>query len=256
MQPRRLLRSLKQRAAPAVLVPVTHSSPQQALEFINEAARQPFIDFLELRIDCLEGARDIEAVGTYVKKALAAMGDKGAIVTFRTAAEGGNCAIAEADYVALYQQLMAITTPHYVDVEANRGSAVVEQVMAAARAQQVGVIVSQHDFKRTATREVLIEQLEQLHRCAADVVKLAVMPHSNDDVLALLGATSTFKQRHPEQPLITMSMGPLGMLSRLVGEQFGSDATFGKLDNASAPGQIDADVLHQLVTQLHQLSND
>lgn len=256
MELRRPLRSLKQRAAPALLVPVTHSSPQQALAFIREAASKPFIDFFELRIDCLEDALDIETVSHFVQQAQIAMGNKEAIVTFRTAEEGGNTDISASDYVALYKRLLAVITPCYIDVEANRGSAVVKEVMAAARAHQAGVIISRHDFTRTPDRETLIEQLEQLHEYSADVVKLAVMPHTNDDVLALLGATSAFKQRYPEQPLITMSMGPLGLLSRLAGKQFGSDATFGKLGSASAPGQIDAETLHELLAQLHQLSAD
>ncbi len=43
-------------------------------------------------------------------------------------------------------------------------------------------------------------------------------------------------------PLITMSMGPLGAVSRLAGQVFGSCATFATLGDAgSAPGQLPLD---------------
>jgi 3-dehydroquinate dehydratase-1 len=40
--------------------------------------------------------------------------------------------------------------------------------------------------------------------------------------------------------MITMSMGPLGMHSRIVGGLYGSDLTFAVGSVASAPGQIPA----------------
>ena len=39
-------------------------------------------------------------------------------------------------------------------------------------------------------------------------------------------------------PLITMSMGNIGIISRIAGEVFGSCVTFGAGKQTSAPGQI------------------
>ena len=44
------------------------------------------------------------------------------------------------------------------------------------------------------------------------------MPQSRADVLELLAATAEMADRHPETPIITMSMGALGVVSRLSGE--------------------------------------
>ena len=44
------------------------------------------------------------------------------------------------------------------------------------------------------------------------------MPQSRADVLELLAATAEMADRHPETPIITMSMGALGAVSRLSGE--------------------------------------
>ena len=53
------------------------------------------------------------------------------------------------------------------------------------------------------------------------------------------------------RPIITMSMGKLGLISRLCGEVFGSALTFGCAGQASAPGQIDAKELKAVLEITH-----
>lgn len=72
----------------------------------------------------------------------------------------------------------------------------------------------------------------------ADLPKIAVMPQSPQDVLTLLAATLTMKEKYATRPLITMSMGKSGGVSRVTGRLFGSAMTFGTVGQASAPGQI------------------
>ena len=70
------------------------------------------------------------------------------------------------------------------------------------------------------------------------MAKIALMPQKEEDVLSLLSSTLAFRRDFPDAPLITMSMGELGMHSRLVGGLYGSDLTFAVGSAASAPGQI------------------
>lgn len=77
----------------------------------------------------------------------------------------------------------------------------------------------------------------------ADIVKFAVTPRSERDVLRLLDATLAMKEDHNTTPVITMSMGKLGVISRICGEVFGSAVTFGTAGKASAPGQLPANQL-------------
>lgn len=60
----------------------------------------------------------------------------------------------------------------------------------------------------------------------ADLPKIAVMPQSPQDVLTLLAATLTMKEKYATRPLITMSMGKSGGVSRVTGRLFGSAMTF------------------------------
>ena len=85
----------------------------------------------------------------------------------------------------------------------------------------------------------------------ADLPKLAVMPQSRTDVLELLAATAEMADLHPETPVITMSMGTLGAVSRLAGETFGSAMTFANPGQASAPGQVSLDIVNEVLDALH-----
>ena len=69
-------------------------------------------------------------------------------------------------------------------------------------------------------------------------------------MLTLLDATLTMKEHYPDTPVITMSMGPLGAVSRISGELFGSALTFGTAGTASAPGQLPAPALSAFLQQL------
>ena len=89
-----------------------------------------------------------------------------------------------------------------------------------------------------------------MERAGADIAKIAVMPQKAEDVLELLSATLKAVQSM-SCPVITMSMGKSGMISRVCGEIFGSSVTFGSMHTSSAPGQIDIEALRQMLAVLH-----
>ena len=77
-------------------------------------------------------------------------------------------------------------------------------------------------------------------------MKIAVMPGDPGDVLTLLSVSWEMKSRYARQPLIAISMGALGAVSRISGEIFGSAMTFGTAGQASAPGQISVEELQEV----------
>ena len=85
----------------------------------------------------------------------------------------------------------------------------------------------------------------------ADIPKIAVMPQSKADVITLLDATQEMYTKYADRPIITMSMGPAGVISRLSGEAFGSAMTFGAVGQVSAPGQIPVERLRNALQILH-----
>ena len=86
----------------------------------------------------------------------------------------------------------------------------------------------------------------------ADIAKVADMPQSRVDVLTLMVATEEFTATQAKRPVITMSMGELGFVSRVCGQLFGSAATFGSAGRPSAPGQME---VRELASVLKVLSS-
>ena len=71
-----------------------------------------------------------------------------------------------------------------------------------------------------------------METAGADALKIAVTPADAADVARLLRVTAE------TAPVITLSMGDLGLVSRLTGAVFGSALTFATPgDRPSAPGQ-------------------
>ena len=60
------------------------------------------------------------------------------------------------------------------------------------------------------------------------------------------------QEQYAKQPVVTMSMGPKGAVSRLAGEVFGSAMTFGSTGVASAPGQVSVPELKMALEVLRQ----
>ena len=90
-----------------------------------------------------------------------------------------------------------------------------------------------------------------MQEAGADLAKIAVMPKEEQDVIGLLNATWTMKKFHPDTPVITMSMGQRGMISRLCGELYGSAVTFAAYEKASAPGQMQVEEVREIIEKLH-----
>ena len=138
-----------------------------------------------------------------------------------------------------------------VDVEYFRDRASIEKILAVAKEHGVTVIMSNHDFDKTPSFDEITGRLMGMKKLGADVAKLACMPNSAKDVLTLLSATEAVKSQYPDEPIITMSMGKLGAISRISGEIFGSALTFGSAKKASAPGQLEVTTLQQILRALH-----
>lgn len=112
--------------------------------------------------------------------------------------------------------------------------------------------MSNHDFHKTPAAQEIVLRLRKMQELGADIPKIALMPQNKTDVLTLLGATLEMQERYADRPIITMSMAKTGVISRLSGEVFGSAATFGAVQKASARGQISVTDLRTVLTILHQ----
>ncbi|WP_375390255.1 type I 3-dehydroquinate dehydratase [uncultured Amnibacterium sp.] len=235
---------------PRVCVPLTGATVE-VLEAEARAIEPGVADLIELRIDRLAALDDPAAVRGAIGAVRAALHPGLPILlTCRTAAEGGGAHLAPQDLRDLLLRSLREQVDA-VDVEMALPAAVVTDVVDAAHAAGTPVVLSFHDLRGTPSREEVVERLVRQQAQGADVVKLACTPATADDVLTLLGATLDYTARPDARPAVTMAMGPLGVVSRLAGETFGSVLTFGTVGAASAPGQVDAGALRGVLDLLH-----
>lgn len=237
--------------APKIIVPVVGKTYAALLEEVHFLQNIDF-DILEWRVDHFQDVADIEQVKQAASQIKAIMHDKPILMTFRTANEGGVYPATTEFYLNLNRQMIASRLIDLVDIELFIGDEQVKEVVSFAHQHQVIVIASNHDFDKTPSQHEIVCRLCKMQDLGADIAKIAVMPRSTQDVLTLLAATAEMKEVHAKVPLITMSMAAKGAISRIAGETFGSDLTFGAAKNASAPGQLDVKDLRQMLNILHQ----
>ncbi|WP_369349587.1 type I 3-dehydroquinate dehydratase [Stenotrophomonas sp. JAG2] len=239
--------------APRTIVPITGATAELALQQATAIAASPSTDLAEWRIDYLDIATDGKALVALGKRIAHTLDGKPMIVTFRTQAEGGSKPIRDADYAALYAMLLRGGFAQLIDVEMFRDPTLVASLVAQAHKAGVKVVMSSHDFHATPAREEIIARLLRQDAMGADVLKIAVMPQDAGDVLTLLDATWQVRQRS-SKPLLTMSMGGTGVVSRLAGETFGQALTFGMIGTPSAPGQVEVEQLQSVLQVIHASS--
>ena len=131
----------------------------------------------------------------------------------------------------LPKEVTKLYQPDYVDFEYFSYKDVFEEMLDFSN-----LILSYHNFQETP--ENMMEILSELTSLNPKVVKIAVMAHTEQDVLDLMNYTRGFKTLNPEQEYVTISMGKMGKLSRITSNVTGSGWSFASLDEASAPGQI------------------
>jgi len=237
--------------SPKIIVPIVGKHHKEILEKA-ESLQGMQIDVVEWRADFYEEIDSIERTLALLTALRSALGDIPLLFTFRTEKEGGQRGISMADYTALNIAVAESGQVDLIDVEIFSGDDVVMENIRAIHGAGVLVVGSNHDFHATPPKDELVRRLRKMQDMGADMPKIAVMPTCAADVLTLLAATNEMHERYADRPIITMSMSPQGVISRLAGEVFGSAMTFGAVGQTSAPGQISVDELAQTLDILHK----
>lgn len=235
-----------QNTTPLICVPLTGETVP-ALAVQCAGLTDISFDLVEWRMDYLKDRAQVPAALALLRKSLPGIP---LLATFRTAPEGGEADMTQADYEALLKDLIRSGGIAAIDIEYRFGADFCRALAEDGKAHGVYPIVSSHDFQKTPADEEMETRLEAM-LAAGGAAKLAVMPQVPEDVLRLLAVTDKVRRAHPDRVIITMSMGKMGIISRLAGETFGSALTFAAAGRPSAPGQIDARLLRQVLDAIH-----
>lgn len=235
---------------PKICVPIVEHTREDISAAAKKLSQIPF-DIVEWRIDWYDEVEDSDMVLDTLRGLREILGEKPILVTFRSEKEGGKRSISLEYYEQLLTEVAAGGEADLIDVEIFTGDEVVNRIIERVHESGCNVIASNHDFKKTPEMQELIRRLCKMQDMQADIAKIAVMPQSRQDVLTLLSATERMNREHARVPIVTMSMGSTGLISRLCGECFGSAITFGAAGKVSAPGQMEAARLKQVLEAIH-----
>lgn len=245
---------------PKICVPLTGETWDQLIEEAKEVSQLP-CDMIEWRADYMlahlktfpfpmvrDTMKGLAAqLRTIIKVPM--------IFTIRTESEGGQVKISEKAYYKL-NEVMVDAGMEVIDIEAFEGPGQVNEeairdFVAYAHEYNSHVLLSSHDFEKTPDLQEMLTRFFVMQDLDADIMKLAVMPNSDEDVMNLLEAAVFMRDGYGKIPFVVIGMGELGINTRICGGQFGSAITFAAGKNASAPGQIGAATLKGMMEQYY-----
>lgn len=236
---------------PYICVPITGKTDTEIFAQLEEIL-QHAPDLIEWRADFFEHLQDEESTINIVHK-IKEKANIPLLFTIRAEHEGGEkITLSDDEKVNIITKICRETAVDIVDFETSNERRFVEAVRDAASESKKQLILSYHNFTETPDNEALIDRAKQAETLGANMIKLAVMPKSKADVFRLLEITRKIDEMF-HLPIITMSMGEIGKLSRIIGWAFGSIVTFGVGVESSAPGQINVEKLRHAINSTQQL---
>jgi len=212
-----------------ICVPITGSNMEEIKCQLNELALID-VDMIEWRADYYFSMEALELI----KKILP---DKELIFTFRTKAEGGEKQPDDDFLLYIYTLISLSGKVNIIDLELDGICKTKPEIIERLKSSGIKLMFSNHDFEKTPSEEEIINRYKRMEELGADIAKIAVMPKDRKDVDALISAAKV-ADKMIQIPIVAISMGELGKVTRIDGEKIGSIITFGSLEKESAPGQI------------------
>lgn len=213
-------------------------------------------DIIEWRADYFKDCNNYKNVIKTAKNIREVCGDTPVIFTYRMKDEGGEAGtdkpITIEEYINLIKLVSDIGCIDIIDVQVMsllKEDINVSEIIGAIHETGALALASNHHFNMTPSDSDMKELFELMHLSGADILKLAVMPKTSADVIRLLAVTD-YVSRVYDEPVITMSMGKLGVISRMAGSLTGSSVTFASVKGESAPGQIPVNKLAEIMELL------
>lgn len=192
------------------------------------AGSEPRIQMAEIRLD--RCPLDIEEI-----ESLFSSSDTPLVATCRVVDDGnGTWEEAEEKLTAAVEAGAA-----FLDLEIEAPKEVGKRLRRACTEYGTTMIRSSHFFAGTPSDDVLRNTVEKCRKFGGEIVKIAAMAKSGEDVARVLGLYSQEQTSQRQAELIAFSMGETGRASRLECLRLGSPFTYAALNDneAAAPGQ-------------------
>jgi 3-dehydroquinate dehydratase type I len=208
---------------------------------VEEAGRAPS-DLVELRLDYLSDFSGLERLSKVGKEKIATCMPKW---------EGGLFSGAEEERIDVLRRCLAFAD--YATVELRTDEGLRRSLITETKKKKVKAIVAFHDFKKTPSKEKIISILNEEKSAGADIAKAAFMAADDRDVLSLMRVLVEVRDDPKFKiPVIAVSMGEAGKISRIVAPLLGSYLTYVSATKGreSAPGQLSFEEMETVLSAL------
>ena len=201
---------------PRICATITNNDPGAVKEV------EPLVDLFEVRIDLI--GDDWQELVKQLNKPWVACN--------RSADEGGCWKGNEARRIEKLLQAIELGAA-IIDVELRTKN--LKNIVKLIK-RRTRCLLSFHNLEKTPAFDTMIQIVKNESEAGADICKLVTTAQSFEDNLNVLRLISEF----PSTKLISFGMGPLGLMSRVLGPLVGGDFTYASIGEGkeSAPGQI------------------
>ena len=141
---------------PKICVPICGKSKEDVLEQAKIILDTP-ADIIEWRMDWFEQVENTASVVEMAKELREVFKETPVLATFRSKKEGGELEVSTEYYVELNCAVAKSGYVDAVDVELYTGDKEVETIITTAHENGVKVIMSNHDFFKTPSKEEIIK---------------------------------------------------------------------------------------------------
>ena len=215
-----------------ICIPILETTAERASLAVEKA--NGLADLIELRVDYLK---------LPTLEPLLARGKKPVIVTSRRKEEGGRFNGDEKKRLAILREAVD-SGADFVDVELKSEQPFLRELLHHKKGTRI--ILSFHDFQRTASSRELHNLCGRMMGWGVDVIKIAPFARTFEDNLKILSLIPYARER--KHKIVAFCMGEKGKLSRIFAPLMGAAWTYASLNRqrASAPGQLTAGELKEI----------
>lgn len=216
----------------------------------NKIFNNKQINFIEFRVDSLlfnnykidEIIYNLNKIKTKQLK----------IFTIRTDKEGGEIELKDNDYIDYLIKVIETSNCEYIDIEYQyykRNKNILDYYIELSRSlYHKKIIFSSHILNNGYDKKYYEDLIIEMNNKICDIIKIASKPYTKDDVFNIMDAANIVRNMVTEKKLIIISMGTLGLVSRVFTEYTNSYFTFidQSVDTINEIGQCNINYIKKL----------
>lgn len=169
------------------------------------------------------------------------------IGTIRKKDEGGSFSLDERKRFELFKSILPLVD--IIDIElSSSNNPLWKNLIERSYRMKKKIIISYHNLKKTPENHILERIIIKAERLGADIIKIACFARKIYNVQKLLELTIKHSKRIP---LVSLSLGRVGSISRIAFPLAGSIFTYTYIDRQFAPGQIPLKMLKEEIKRYY-----